>query len=204
MARFVGRENVRKRLAPLEGAQGRTSYADGAARFELPGEVIVVRPPFGLEHEHDYDTVRLAPLLEALAVDHVVAALLVRLGGYAVGVFDGERLVASKVGSRFVKGRHKKGGSSANRFRRRRDEQARALIEEAAEVAAGVLKPWRGQVEFAALGGDRGAVREVLAARAELGWLAELATPRFFTVREPRRRELERLPYELYSAELED
>jgi predicted RNA methylase len=204
MARFVGRENVRKRLAPLEGAQGRTSYADGAVRIELPGEVIVVRPPFGLEHEHDYDTVRLAPLLEALAADHVVAALLVRLGGYAVGVFDGERLVASKVGSRFVKGRHKKGGSSANRFRRRRDEQARALIEEAAEVAAGVLKPWRGQVEFAALAGDRAAVREVLAASPQLAWLAELALPRFFTVREPRRRELERLPYEVYSAEFED
>jgi len=56
--------------------------------------------------------VRLEPLFEALAADHVVAALLVRLGGYAVGVFEGERLVASKVGSRFVKGRHKKGGSS--------------------------------------------------------------------------------------------
>jgi len=116
MARFVGRENVRKRLAPLEGEQGRTSYANGVVRIELPGEAIVVRPPFGLAHEHEYGTVRLAPLLEALTDDHIVAALLVRLGGYAVGVFDGERLVASKVGSRFVKNRHKKGGSSANRF----------------------------------------------------------------------------------------
>ena len=107
---------------------------------------------------------RLSPLLEALSDDHIVAALLVRLGGYAVGVFDGERLVASKVGSRFVKNRHKKGGSSANRFRRRREEQARALIEEAAEVAVRVLKPWRRRVEFVALGGDRGAITEVLAA----------------------------------------
>ena len=202
MARFVGRENVRKRLGPLEGEQGRTSYANGAVRIEVPGEAIVVRPPFGLPHEHDYDTVRLAPLFEALAADHVVAALLVRLGGYAVGVFDGERLVASKVGSRFVKNRHKKGGSSANRFRRRREEQARALIEEAAEVAVRVLEPWRDRVEFVALGGDRGAISQVLAATPQLGWLAERAIPRFFTVSEPRRRVLERLPYDLYSAEL--
>jgi hypothetical protein len=116
MARFVGRENVRKRLAPFEGEQGRTSYANGMVRIELPGEAIVVRPPFGLAHEAQYETVRLAPLFAAIADDHIVAALLVRLGGYAVGVFDGERLVASKVGSRFVKNRHKKGGSSANRF----------------------------------------------------------------------------------------
>src|SRR6266542_398320 len=203
MARFVGRENVRKRLAPLEGGQGRTIYAAGAARIEPPGEAIVVRPPFGLANEHEYDAVRLGPLFEALAEDHVVAALLVRLGGYAVGVFDGERLLASKVGSRFVKGRHKKGGSSANRFRRRREEQARASIDDAAEVAVRVLEPWRGRIEFAALGGDRAAIRELLAARPQLGWLAERAITRFFAVPEPRRRQLERLPYDLYAAEVE-
>ena len=202
MARFVGRENVRKRLAPLEGEPGRTIYADGAVRIEHGGEVTVVRPPFGLAHEGEYEVVRLEPLFEALAANYVVAALLVRLGGYAVGVFEGERLVASKVGSRFVKGRHRKGGSSANRFRRRREEQARALIEEAADVAVTVLEPWRGRIEFAALGGDRRVVAEVLAARAELGWLKERALPRFFSVRDPRRRELERLPHELYAAEV--
>jgi Actinobacteria/chloroflexi VLRF1 release factor len=204
VARYIGRDNVRKRLAPLEGQPGRTSYRGGAARIELPDEVIVVRPPFGLAHEAEYGTVRLEPLFEALAADRIVAALLVRLGGYAVGVFEGERLVASKVGSRFVKGRHKKGGSSANRFRRRREEQVRALIEEAAEVAWQVLEPWRGRIEFAALGGDRGAVAQVLEARPQqLGWLAERTVPRFFTVREPRPRQLERLPYDLYAAEVQ-
>src|SRR5437763_3827804 len=201
MARFVGRENVRKRLAPLAGEPGRTTYAGGKARIETAGELIVVRPPFGLAHEGEYEVVQLDQLFEALAVDRVVAALLVRLGGYAVGVFEGERLVVSKVGSRFVKGRHKKGGSSSGRFSRRRDEQARALIEEAAEVAVRVLEPWRERVEFVALGGDRVAIDRVLAASPELGWLAERALPRFFTVPEPRQRVLERLPYEIYSAE---
>jgi hypothetical protein len=200
--RFVGRENVRKRLAPLEGQPGRTTYADGAVRIEAAGEVITVRPPFGLPHAGEYEVVRLEPLFDALAADQVVAALLVRLGGYAVGVFDGERLVASKVGSRFVKGRHKKGGSSSGRFRRRREEQARELIDEAAEVAARVLEAWRDRVQFVALGGDRTAVDRVLAASPELGWLSERALPRFFTVRDPRQAVLERLPYDLYSAEL--
>ncbi len=204
MARYIGRENVRKRLAPLEGEPGRTTYRGGAARIGLPSEVIVVRPPFGLAHEGEYEKVRLEPLFDALAADHVVAALLVRLGGYAVGIFEGERLVASKVGSRFVKGRHKKGGSSANRFRRRREEQARAMIDEAAEVAVRMLEPWRRRIEFAALGGDRAAIAQVLEARPqELGWLAERAVLRFFTVREPRQRELERLPYDLYAAEVQ-
>lgn len=202
MPRFVGRENVRKRLAPLEGEPGRTTYAVGMVRIEAAGELISVRPPFGLAHAGEYEVVRLEPLFEALAAEHVVAALLVRLGGYAVGVFEGERLVASKVGSRFVKGRHKKGGSSSGRFRRRREEQARELIEEAAEIAAGVLEPWRDRVEFVALGGDRTAVERVLAASPGLGRLSERALPRFFTVRDPRQAVLDRLPYELYAAEL--
>jgi hypothetical protein len=202
MARYVGRENVRKRLVPLQGGPGWTVYAGGQATIETPAETITVRPPFGLEHEGEYESVQLEPLLAALARDHVVAVLLVRLGGYAVGVFEGELLVASKVGSRFVKGRHKKGGSSANRFRRRREEQARALVEAAAETAVSVLEPWRERAEFAAFGGDRRAVDEVLAAEPGLAWLGERRIERFFTVEDPRLRVLERLPYELYAAEL--
>ena len=202
MTRYVGRENVRKRLAPLEGEPGTTVYADGAARIETAAEALIVRPAFGLAHAGEYDRVELGPLFEALAEDHLVAALLVRLGGYAVGVLDGEQLVASKVGTRFVKGKHKKGGSSANRFRRRREEQARVLIGVAAETALRVLEPWRTRVEHVALGGDRRAIDDVLATDDRLEWLRERALPRFFTVPDPRLRELERLPYELYAAEL--
>jgi len=205
VSRFVGRANVRKRLEPLEGAPGRTVYAGGEVRIEpAGGETLIARPPFGLVHEATYGEVRVGPLLDEIGRDHVVAVLLVRLGGYAAGVLEGERLVASKVGSRFVKGRHKKGGSSANRFRRRREEQARELAEKAAEVALAVLDPWRDRTEFAALGGDRAAVDATLAARPELAWLAERALPRFFTVPEPRLRVLERFPYDLYAVELEE
>ena len=199
MTRYIGRENVRKRLEPLADGSGRTVYRDGVARIETPSETITVRPPFGLGHEGDYDRVELGPLFDALACDHVTAAVLVRLGGYAVGVFKGERLVASKVGSRFVKGRHKKGGSSSSRFRRRREEQERELIDETARTVAAVLEPHLAQIEHVALGGDRNAVKRVV---ERAPWLAEKALPRFFAVADPRQRELERLPYQLYAAEV--
>jgi peptide subunit release factor 1 (eRF1) len=201
MARYVGRENVRKRLGLLQGRPGRTVYADGGARIETADETITVRPPFGLAHSRVYESIELGPLFEELARDHVVAAVLVRLGGFAVGLFEGEQLVVSKVGSRFVKGRHRKGGSSSNRFRRRRDEQERALIEAAAGTAGTVLEPHRARIEHVALGGDRAAARRVV---EQLPWLGEKALQRFFTVPEPRHRELERLPYDLYAAEVSE
>jgi hypothetical protein len=200
--RYVGRANLAKRLGPLEGMSGRTWYRDGSVRLELGDATLTVWPPFGLAHEAEYERVTVGPLLEALGEDHTVAVLLVRLGGFAVGVFEGERLVASKVGSRFVKGRHRTGGSSANRFRRRREGQERELIEEAASQAARVLGPWRGEVEWVALGGDRTASRRVLAARPELAWLEQLALPRFFDVPEPRRHVLDEFPYQLYAAKI--
>ena len=202
--RYIGRANVAKRVVALDGSRGRTSYRGGSVRIELDESALVVTPPFGLEHEGEYEVVRAGPLLDALEVEPRVAALLVRLGGYAVGVFEGEGLVASKVGTRFVKGRHKKGGSSSNRFRRRRGEQERELVDAAAADAGRVLGPWRDRVEHVALGGDRAAVDGVLGVRADLAWLREKALPRLFAVPEPRMRVLEALPYDLYAVEVEE
>jgi hypothetical protein len=198
--RYIGRANVAKRLRALDGTAGRTTYAGGTARIELDEAVLEVTPPFGLDHEGRYDVVRAGPLLAALDAEARIAAVLVRLGSYGFGVYEGERLVASKVGTRFVKGRHKKGGSSSNRFRRRREEQEREFVDAAAAEAARVLGPWQGKVEHVALGGDRTAVARVLGSRPDLGWLEPLALARFLDVPEPRLRVLEALPYQLYAA----
>jgi hypothetical protein len=70
-----------------------------------------------------------------------VGVLLVRLGGHAVGVFDGDRLEVSKVGSRQVHGRSAAGGWSQQRFARRREGQVRVALAAAADLAATLLVP---------------------------------------------------------------
>ena len=92
-----------------------------------------------------------------------VAVLLVRLGGYAAGVFDGTDLIASKVGSRQVHGRSAAGGQSQQRFARRREGQARVALAAAADTAAAVLLPYVSTVDAVVLGGDRRATDTVLA-----------------------------------------
>jgi hypothetical protein len=94
--------------------------------------------------------------------DRTVGVLLVRLGGYAAGVFDGTRLVASKVGSRQVHGRSAAGGQSQQRFARRREGQARVALAAAADTAARVLLPRAGSLDAMVLGGDRRAADQVL------------------------------------------
>ena len=132
-------------------------------------------------------------LLEHVRRERTVGVLLVRLGGHAAGVFAGRRLVESKVGSRLVHGRHRKGGSSARRFERRRAEQARLALEQAAGTAARILLPHRDELDALVLGGDRRALAEVLE-DARLAPLRSLVSERVLEVPEPRLDVLESAP----------
>ncbi len=121
------------------------------------------------------------------SADRTVGVLLVRLGGYAAGVFTGEppRLAASKVGSRLVHGRSAAGGTSQQRFARRREKQASEALGAAADTAAAVFAPYAGQLDAVVLGGDR---RTIAGLRDDprLQPYFELAVERFLTVPDPR------------------
>jgi len=117
--------------------------------------------------------------------------LLVRKGGFAVAVVDGERIMASKVGQRHVQGRTKAGGQSQQRFARRRDNQARQAYEAAADHARRVLLTEAAHpVAALVCGGDRPAVEEVLA-DPRLARVAALRVDPWLAVPDPRRAVLE-------------
>ncbi|WP_142259377.1 acVLRF1 family peptidyl-tRNA hydrolase [Thermopolyspora flexuosa] len=122
-----------------------------------------------------------------------VGVLLVRLGGFAAGVFDGERLVASKVGARHVQGRTAAGGWSQQRFARRREKQANEALRAAADVAARVLAPRLAELHAVVLGGDRRAV-DALRGDPRLAGVFALAAPPFLTVPDPKLAVLESTP----------
>ena len=119
--------------------------------------------------------------------DRTVGVLLVRLGGYAAGVFTGPgaQLIASKVGSRLVHGRSAAGGTSQHRFARRREKQAAEALGAAADTAAAVLAPYAGKLDAVVLGGDRRAIAG-LRADPRLRPYFDLAVDRFLTVPDPR------------------
>ncbi|MGO8959246.1 MAG: acVLRF1 family peptidyl-tRNA hydrolase [Streptosporangiaceae bacterium] len=119
--------------------------------------------------------------------DRTVAVLLVRLGGYAAGVFagPGAQLVASKVGSRLVHGRSAAGGTSQHRFARRREKQAREALAAAADCAVGVFSRYSGGLDALVLGGDKRAI-SALRDDVRLQPYFDIAVARFLTVPDPR------------------
>jgi peptide subunit release factor 1 (eRF1) len=178
-----------ERWAAEHGGAVRTCARPGRVTFvAADGARVACDPPFPPLPDAalgDAEAFVTAPLLEHVARERVVGVLLVRLGGHAAGVFAGTRLVASKVGRRPVHGRHRAGGSSAGRFARRRENQARQAFAGAADVAARVLLPHAGDLEALVLGGDRRALAAVLE-DARLRRLRRLASERVLDVPDPR------------------
>jgi len=119
--------------------------------------------------------------------ERTVGVLLVRLGGYAAGVFTGPEahLAASKVGSRLVHGRSAAGGTSQQRFARRREKQASEALGAAADTAAAVFGQFAGKLDAVVLGGDRRAIAG-LRDDPRLRPYFDLAVERFLTVPDPR------------------
>ncbi|MCW2902387.1 MAG: hypothetical protein JWO67_4652 [Streptosporangiaceae bacterium] len=136
-------------------------------------------------------------LAEHAGRERRVGVVLARLGGYAAGVFVGERLVASKVGSRQVHGRSAAGGWSQQRFARRRDKQAAEALRAAADVAVRVLGPYLSgddRLDAVVLGGDLRAV-DGLRGDARLAPVFALAADGpFLTVPDPKRTVLADTP----------
>ena len=173
----------------------------GPAVAEPGAEVVVLRasdgavaachppfPPLPTPEEDHRDPARQAELMAAhAAADRTVGVLLVRLGGHAAGVFTGNppQLAASKTGSRLVHGRASAGGWSQRRFARRRENQAAAALQAAADTALAVLGPYEGRLDAVVLGGDRRAMAGVRADPRLAPFIA-LAVERFLTVPDPR------------------
>jgi hypothetical protein len=160
--------------------------ADGAAAE--------CHPPFPPVQGDNGDPAAAAEVIVAHAVAaRTIGVLLVRLGGYAVGVFAGSppRLMSSKTGSRPVHGRSAAGGWSQHRFARRRENQAATALRAAAGAAARIFGPYR--LDELVLGGDK---RSVAGLRGDprLAPYLGLATDRFLTVPDPRLAVLKEIP----------
>ena len=186
MRRGAGRPGPRRpgagRLTGKRARRPLFAAADGA--------VARCHPPFppvpGLGAIADPDEAARAIAAHA-AADRTVGVLLVRLGGYAAGVFTGAppRLADSKVGSRLVHGRSAAGGQSQQRFARRREKQAAEAIGAAADTAAGVFGRYGRPLDALVLGGDRRAVSGLRDDPRLRGYF-DVAVERFLTVPDPR------------------
>jgi Actinobacteria/chloroflexi VLRF1 release factor len=174
------------RFAERHGVPLAVDATAGHLRFRATdGATAEVTVPFGgLDPDVGDDPV--GALHAHLTAPRRIGIVLVRLGGYSLGGV----VEASTTGARLVHGRNRKGGSSSGRFARRRDNQARASLDAAADAVARFLLPVADTLDAVVLGGDSAALDELRADRRLTALLAR-AEPRVLDVPEPRRAVLD-------------
>ena len=153
------------------------------------GATATITPPYprGATDPEDF-------VARALQVPRT-AVVLIRRGGFAAAVVQGDDVLVSDIGKRHVQGRTAAGGWSQQRFARRRDKQVHELVDAAAEHAARAIIPEL-PVDYLATGGDRPLV-DALLSDARLRPLAGIPRGPHLDVPDPRRDVVQALPERL-------
>ena len=177
----------RERLSRLE--PNVLESETGLAAFRSGSQALVILPPFPLVPENsdnlssEWDV---APLLTLLETEYLTGVVLLRLGRYAVAVYEGERLLSSKTDTRYVKGRHAAGGTSQKRFQRIREGQIRRIYDKTCLVVKNQFSPHLDHLEFVFLGGDRFTLNGLIKVCPLLERLKPITLGRRLNIRDPK------------------
>ena len=162
----------------------------------------LVLPPFPLTESYLTYGYDVEPLRSLLQRDFILALILVRMGAYAVGVCQKERVIDSKVGTGLVHARHKKGGSSQHRFERHREKQIEQFLGRVCCHVRERLEPHIRALDYVVYGG---AQTTILSLRKRCPFLRQfddrILSP-LLTIPEPRRAVLETAIGQVWSSSL--
>ncbi|MFH0768019.1 MAG: Vms1/Ankzf1 family peptidyl-tRNA hydrolase [Chloroflexota bacterium] len=195
LARLSGMETIPPGLAEL-AARSPT----GAVFFWGSARKYVVLPPFPVTERyfaHGYDV---EPLRSRLKHDFTVALVLIRLGAYAIGVCQGEKLLNSKVGTGLVHARHRQGGSSSARFRRHREKQIETFLTRVCDHAREQLEPHARMLDYITYGGARTTILLLQKRCTFLRQFDNHTLPPLLDIPEPRQAVLEEAVTRVWSS----
>ena len=138
-----------------EMAQTAVSSKTGSVFYWGSENKYMILPPFPISDKYIAGGYDVEPLQVLLKRDYMVALVLVRMGSFAVGIFRGNRLIASKVGTGLVHARHKKGGSSQGRFARHREKQVESFLDRVCQHVRQRMEPEIKNIDYVVYGGAR-------------------------------------------------
>ena len=151
----------------------------------------LVSPPFPLTEKAIFPGYKVEPLRSMLKTDYKIALILIRLGAYAVGICEGEKIITSKVGTALVHGRHKKGGSSQQRFRRHREKQIESFLNRVCGHIQERFEPVARTIDYLVYGGARTTILELQKQCPFLRQFDSCNLPPLLDIPDPRQAVLE-------------
>jgi hypothetical protein len=160
----------------------------------------LIVPPFPVEESPVFQGYETVPLRSLIQKDFLIALILVRLGAYAIGVFQGEKLLSSKVGTGLVHARHKKGGSSQHRFERHRDKQIEYFFGNVCSRVEEQLGPHSKRIDYVFYGGERTTIGNFKKQCNYTKHLEDRTVETLLNIRKPKQAPLEEAISDVWSS----
>ena len=152
---------------------------------------LIINPPVFFSENVSSGHFEFQSLKQIFKKQLTIGVVLLRLGYYAVGLFRGDRLIVSKSGSRYVHGRHKKGGSSQARFQRIRNKQAFEIYKKTCAISRKQFEPYEKDIDYIFLGGESHVLRRFIDACPYLSNHRDILSDKILEIRRPGHKVLE-------------
>ncbi len=162
----------------------------------------LILPPFPIKKEELFPGFENKPLIILLEADIYVGLVLVRLGHYGIGIFRGEGLLNSKVGTGLVHARHRQGGSSSHRFERHRYKQMETYFTQVGVHIREQLEPYLKSLTYLIYGGQRETLLEFRKQIDFLHAFDDRTLDLILNIREPNQAGLEEAIREAWSCRI--
>ena len=144
---------IKEKTFPDELTQVIAKSKNGAVLFWGKERKYLVLPPLPFREKIVFNGYVTEPLQLLIESDSRIGLILVHLGNYAIGTCQGENIISSKVGTGLIHGRHKKGGSSQQRFQRRRQKQVQEFLNRVCTHIREQFEPHMKQLDYIVYGG---------------------------------------------------
>ncbi len=115
----------------------------------------LIYPPFPILLPSGDNNLNVDHFIATLKQDYRIALILIRAGFYAIGLCQGEILIASKVGTGNIHSRQRQGGRSAKRFEHRRDKQIEYFLSRIYQYTSEIILPQAKTINYIVYGGSR-------------------------------------------------
>jgi peptide subunit release factor 1 (eRF1) len=161
---------------------------------------MLLKPPFPFMENPVFRGFDVDILRSLLSRDYMIAVLMVRMGMYSIGVFKGEELLTAKAGTGLVHSRHKKGGSSQQRFARHREKQIETFFTRVCGHVREQIEPYLNSLDYVRYGGERITINSFRKQCQFVSKLDKYVIEALLSVREPKRATLQEAIEEVWSS----
>lgn len=141
-------------------------------------------------------------LKEILTKECTLGIVLLRLGEYAIGIFEGKKLVLSKCGKRFLRGKHKKGGYSQSRFARDREAKMNVFFDEVYNILRTRFEPYLEKLDYVLYGGAGITIRKFQERNHFMKRLKEKTLDRIIEIPRANKKVLDDILFEVWKTRI--